>query len=87
MSCFAGLPLGTEQNPQPRVQQIPQDHEGGGAAMEALVDIRAARRLADRMQIQPAQIGFQAMERFEMRAGLRAHSGRRGRGGAICIKS
>ena len=77
-----GVPFGTEQNPQPRVQQIAQNHERGRAAMEALVDIRAARRFAHRVQVQRAQIGFQRDAAIRNACALlRAHSGRRGAGG------
>ena len=34
---------------------VPQDHERGGAAVEALVDVRTARRLADSMQVELTQ--------------------------------
>lgn len=36
--------------------------------MEAFVDIRTSRRLADGMQIQAAQIGFETVKGFEMRS-------------------
>ena len=36
--------------------------------MEALVDVGAARRFADRVQVQLAQIRLQLVQRFEMRA-------------------
>ena len=44
-----------------------QNHEGGRAAMEALVDVRAARRFAHRVQLQLAQSALQVIQRFEMR--------------------
>ena len=52
MSCLRGFAFGTEQKPQPRVQQIAQDHERRRAAVEALVDIRASRRFANRVQVE-----------------------------------
>src|SRR6202012_1158195 len=47
--------------------EIAQNHKRGSAAVEAFVDIRAARRFADSMQIQRAQTGFETVQRFEMR--------------------
>ena len=46
--------------------ELAEDHEGGGAAMEALVDIGAARLLADGVEIELAEAAFQVIERFEM---------------------
>src|SRR5262249_40169035 len=46
---------------------VAQDHERRHAAMEALVNVRAARRLANRVQVQLPQTAFQAVERFGMR--------------------
>jgi len=46
--------------------KIPQDHEGRGAPVKALVNIRTARGFAYGVQIQPAQIGLQVVQRIEV---------------------
>ena len=50
--------------------QIAQDHERRRAAVETLVHVRAARRFAHGVQIQPPQLGFQIVDGFEMRVGF-----------------
>ena len=79
MSCLRGEPLGTEQNPQPRVQQLPR-----------IMNVAAPRWKHSWMFGQRAD--SQTVCRFSRRSSalsrlsdskcvgpLRAHSGRRGR--------
>ncbi len=47
---------------------VAQNHERGGAAVEAFMDIGAARRFANRVQVQLPQPALQPVQRFEMRA-------------------
>ena len=50
--------------------QVAQDHERGRAAMKAFVDIRAARGLANRMQVQPPEAGFQSVQAIGSGCGI-----------------
>ena len=50
--------------------QVSQNHERGGAAMEAFVDVRAARGFTDGVQIQRTQSGFKPVQGFEMSRGF-----------------
>lgn len=47
--------------------KVTEDHESGGAAVEALMDVGTAGRLAHGVQLQLAQIPLQQRDRFEMR--------------------
>ena len=49
---------------------VAQNHERGGAAMEALVDVGATRRLTHRVQVQLPQSAFEPVEGFEMGTAL-----------------
>src|SRR5690606_20686550 len=43
---------------------LAEDHEGGGAVAEALMDVRAAGCLADRRQVVLAQLGLELLHRI-----------------------
>src|SRR5260370_39628453 len=45
---------------------LAENHEGGRATVEALVDVRAARLFADGVQLAFAQAAFQVIQRFEV---------------------
>ena len=59
-SSGRGRRVSTWQNPQARVQPGAVDHEGGGSVRPALVDVRAARLLAHRDQIEVAEVVLEA---------------------------
>ena len=46
--------------------QVSEDHERRRAAMKAFVHVRAARRLADRVQAARAQLRFQGLDGSKM---------------------
>src|SRR5215831_13103202 len=46
--------------------QVAENHEGGGAAMEAFVKIGTARRFTNRMQIEAPELGFQIVNRLKV---------------------
>ena len=46
---------------------VAQNHEGRRASAEALVNVRTARGLANRVQFQPSQFPFDFMQRHESR--------------------
>jgi len=58
--------------------EIAEDHEGRGAAMKAFVEIRAARRFANGMKIQTANLSFERMHGLMMRCTLAKPLGQAG---------
>ena len=58
--------------------QIAKNHECRSAAMKAFVNIRAARRFADRVQPAAAQLALQRVKGFEVRTSLSQPAWKRG---------
>ena len=64
--CWRALGHGTKSTAARA--QVAQNHEGGSAAVKALVNVRAARRFANGVQMALPQLPLKRVDRFEMGA-------------------
>ena len=70
--------------------EVAEDHKGGLAAMEALMEIRAAGRFTNGVKVEPAEVPLEGGDGLEMSGGLAepfrqaaANGGATGRGGVL----
>ena len=63
---FGGRAFGNRAEPAAAGAEISQNHEGRGAALKTLVDVRTAGGFAYSVQAALAKLLFQRMERLEM---------------------
>ncbi len=79
MDAWAAFGYGTET--ASAGAEIAEDHEGRGTTVEAFVNVRAAGGLADRVEVERAETGLEAVQRFKMRAGAAGPFRQTGSGG------